>query len=326
VSVSPVGNPMSSFLANTIIPIDDWANEFVPWLTTQTRDFFQTIQSPVDWAFDTLNNALVDLPDMIGWAGLVLIAWKLAGWRIALLTAVAMGLLGGWNPILPHIDVWDQTMTTLALVVIAVLISVLIGVPLGIVASKSDRFESLLRPALDAMQTTPSFVYLIPIVMLIGLGAVAGVFATFVFAVPPMIRLTNLGIREVDQEVVEAAHSFGATGRQVMFDIQLPLALRTIMAGVNQTLMLSLSMVVIASIIGAPGLGLLVRQGINQLNFGAGAVGGTGIVLLAIVLDRMTQSLGKPNENTSPTLSFTAMFGRIRNWITVGKRSAGSPV
>ncbi|NQW19573.1 MAG: proline/glycine betaine ABC transporter permease [Chloroflexi bacterium] len=317
---------MNHFFTKTVIPIDKWANEFVPWLTAQTREFFQTIQSPVDWAFDTLNDALVGLPDMIGWIALVLIAWKLAGWRIALFTAVAMGLLGGWNPILPHIDVWDQTMTTLALVVIAVIISVLIGVPVGIVASKSDRFESLLRPALDAMQTTPSFVYLIPIVMLIGLGAVAGVFATFVFAVPPMIRLTNLGIREVDREVVEAAQSFGATGRQVMFDIQLPLALRTIMAGVNQTLMLSLSMVVIASIIGAPGLGLLVRQGINQLNFGAGAVGGTGIVLLAIVLDRMTQSLGKPNENASPTISMKAVFGRVWNRMMSGRNNTGSPV
>ena len=204
-------------------------------------------------------------------------------------------------------------MTTLALVATAVILSVVIGVPVGIVASGSNRFESLLRPILDAMQTTPSFVYLIPVVMLIGLGAVGGVFATVVFAIAPMIRLTNLGIRQVDHEVVEAAHAFGATKRQVLFDVQIPLAMRTIMAGVNQTLMLSLSMVVIASMIGAPGLGVFVRQGINALDYGSGAVGGVGIVLLAIVLDRMTQSLGEANENASPTLSLRKALQWVSN-------------
>ena len=207
-------------------------------------------------------------------------------------------------------------MTTLALIVTSVLISVIIGIPLGIAASKSDKFEFVLRPALDAMQTTPSFVYLIPIVMLIGLGAVGGVFAVVVFAIPPMIRLTNLGIREVDQEVVEAASSFGATSRQVLLDVELPLAMRTIMAGLNQTLMLSLSMVVIASIIGAPGLAQLVLRGIRAMDFGSGAVGGVGLVLLAIVLDRMTQSLGqsdkKPNKSRSLSKGITKLKGLIR--------------
>ena len=263
-----------------VIPLDAWADSFIPWLATNFRDFFQMIKTPVEWTFDQMNSGMVGLTDGVGWIAIIAIAWRLAGWKVATFTAISMGLLGGWNPILPHLDVWDETMTTLALIVTSVLISVIIGVPLGIAASKSDQFEFVLRPVLDAMQTTPSFVYLIPIVMLIGLGAVGGVFAVVVFAIPPMIRLTNLGIREVDQEVVEAASSFGATPRQVLLDVELPLAMRTIMAGLNQTLMLSLSMVVIASIIGAPGLAQLVLRGIRAMDFGSGAVGGVGLVLL----------------------------------------------
>lgn len=305
---------MSSILAKTVIPLDDWANDFFPWLATNYRPFFRDAVSPLDWIFDRVNEAMVGLTDGVGWVLLILIAWRLAGWKVALFTGIAFGLLGGWNPILPHIDVWDLTMTTMALILSSVLVSVIIGVPIGIAASKSKRFEFVLRPILDAMQTTPTFVYLIPVVMLIGTGGVAGVVAVIIFAVPPMIRLTNLGIREVDSEVVEAAYSFGATGRQVLFDVELPLAMRTIMAGLNQTLMLALSMVVIASMIGAPGLGQLVLVGIRSLNFGSGAIGGVGLVLLAIVLDRMTQSLGKPGEATSPSLSFKTAFEKIRTW------------
>ena len=299
-----------------VIPLDAWADSFIPWLATNFRDFFQMIKTPVEWTFDQMNSGMVGLTDGVGWIAIIAIAWRLAGWKVATFTAISMGLLGGWNPILPHLDVWDETMTTLALIVTSVRISVIIGIPLGIAASKSDKFEFVLRPALDAMQTTPSFVYLIPIVMLIGLGAVGGVFAVVVFAIPPMIRLTNLGIREVDQEVVEAASSFGATSRQVLLDVELPLAMRTIMAGLNQTLMLSLSMVVIASIIGAPGLAQLVLRGIRAMDFGSGAVGGVGLVLLAIVLDRMTQSLGqsdkKPNKSRSLSKGITKLKGLIR--------------
>jgi glycine betaine/proline transport system permease protein len=303
-------------LDKIVIPLDAWADSFIPWLATNFRDFFQMIKTPVEWTFDQMNSGMVGLTDGVGWIAIIAIAWRLAGWKVATFTAISMGLLGGWNPILPHLDVWDETMTTLALIVTSVLISVIIGVPLGIAASKSDQFEFVLRPVLDAMQTTPSFVYLIPIVMLIGLGAVGGVFAVVVFAIPPMIRLTNLGIREVDQEVVEAASSFGATPRQVLLDVELPLAMRTIMAGLNQTLMLSLSMVVIASIIGAPGLAQLVLRGIRAMDFGSGAVGGVGLVLLAIVLDRMTQSLGqsdkKPNKSRSLSKGITKLKGLIR--------------
>lgn len=289
----------------------------MPWLATNFRDFFQALKAPVDWSFDQLNDGMVGLTDGIGWIAIVLLAWRLAGWKVSLFTAVSLGILGGWNPILPHLDVWDETMTTLALIVTSVVISVIIGVPVGIAASKSDRFEIILRPILDAMQTTPSFVYLIPVVMLIGLGAVGGVFAVVVFAIPPMIRLTNLGIRQVDSEVVEAAYSFGASPREVLFDVEIPLAMRTIMAGLNQTLMLSLSMVVVASIIGAPGLAQLVLRGIRALDFGSGAVGGVGLVLLAIVLDRMTQSLGN-SEAPSPETSVRGVLNKLRNLLHIG--------
>lgn len=289
----------------------------MPWLATNFRDFFQALKAPVDWSFDQLNDGMVGLTDGIGWIAIVLLAWRLAGWKVSLFTAVSLGILGGWNPILPHLDAWDETMTTLALIVTSVVISVIIGVPVGIAASKSDRFEFILRPILDAMQTTPSFVYLIPVVMLIGLGAVGGVFAVVVFAIPPMIRLTNLGIRQVDSEVVEAAYSFGASPREVLFDVEIPLAMRTIMAGLNQTLMLSLSMVVIASIIGAPGLAQLVLRGIRALDFGSGAVGGVGLVLLAIVLDRMTQSLGN-SEAPSPETSVRGVLNKLRNLLRIG--------
>jgi len=304
-------------LEKIVIPLDDWADSFVPWLATNFRDFFQALKAPVDWSFDQLNDGMVGLTDGIGWIAIVLLAWRLAGWKVSLFTAVSLGILGGWNPILPHLDVWDETMTTLALIVTSVVISVIIGVPVGIAASKSDRFEFILRPILDAMQTTPSFVYLIPVVMLIGLGAVGGVFAVVVFAIPPMIRLTNLGIRQVDSEVVEAAYSFGASPREVLFDVEIPLAMRTIMAGLNQTLMLSLSMVVIASIIGAPGLAQLVLRGIRALDFGSGAVGGVGLVLLAIVLDRMTQSLGN-SEAPSPETSVRGVLNKLRNLLRIG--------
>jgi len=183
-------------------------------------------------------------------------------------------------------------MISLAMVTSAVLICALIGIPLGIVAASSNRADQAIRPVLDAMQTTPSFVYLVPVVMLFSTGTVAGVIATLIFAMPPIVRLTNLGIRGVSAEAVEAAYAFGAEPRQVLFDVQIPLALRTIMAGLNQTLMMAISMIVIASIIGAGGLGQPVRQGINNLQPGLAVIGGISVVLLAMVLDRITQALG----------------------------------
>ena len=191
---------------------------------------------------------------------------------------------------------WDKAMQTLSLMLVSTLISVIIAIPLGIIMSRSDRVRMVFLPFLDAMQTMPSFVYLIPALMLLGLGKVPAIFATVIYAVSPTIRLTDLGIRMVDQEVVEAAESFGAAPREVLFGVQLPLALPSIMAGVNQTTMMALAMVVIASMIGASGLGEEVLLGIQRLDVGRGTEAGVAIVALAVILDRITQGYGKRAE------------------------------
>jgi glycine betaine/proline transport system permease protein len=192
---------------------------------------------------------------------------------------------------------WDDTMVTLAMVLSSVLICAIIGIPLGIMAGRSDRFEMILRPFLDIMQTTPPFVYLVPVVMLFSIGTVSGIIATIVFALPPIVRLTSLGIRHVDAELIEAALTFGSTPMQVLRRVQLPLAMPSIMAGLNQTIMMALSMVVIAALIGAGGLGEPVVQGLNTLDIGLAAVGGICIVMMAMVLDRVTQGLASTSNS-----------------------------
>ena len=189
------------------------------------------------------------------------------------------------------VDLWKETMTTLAMIFTAVIFCMLIGIPLGIAASRSNLFEAIMRPILDIMQTIPSFVYLIPVVMLFGVGLTPGVVATIIFALPPIIRLTNLGIRQVGKGFKEAGASLGLNKSLILRKIEIPLAMKTIMAGVNQTLMLALSMVVIAALIGAGGLGLTVYVALGRLDIGAAVIGGTGIVILAIILDRITQKI-----------------------------------
>jgi len=187
-------------------------------------------------------------------------------------------------------DLWEQTVQTLALVLAASTVALAVGVPVGIAMARNDLVESLIRPVLDFMQTMPPFVYLIPAAIFFGLGTVPGAIATVVFAMPPAVRLTNLGIRQVNKEQIEAGLAFGCTRRQLLTKVQLPLAMPSIMAGVNQTIMLALSMVVIASMIGAGGLGNTVLTGIQRLNVGVGFEGGLGVVILAILIDRITQS------------------------------------
>ena len=187
-------------------------------------------------------------------------------------------------------------MKTLSLTLAATFISVGVGLPVGVLSAKNDRFESILRPILDTMQTMPSFVYLIPVLMLLGLGRVPAVFATVVYAIPPMVRLTNLGIRQVDPDVVEAAKSFGSTSLQLLLKVELPMARPSIMAGVNQTIMMALAMVVIASMVAAPGLGIEVFKGIAGLDIGRGLLGGIGIVILAVIIDRISQGFAKPTR------------------------------
>ncbi|MFE8071003.1 glycine betaine/L-proline ABC transporter permease ProW [Marinobacteraceae bacterium S3BR75-40.1] len=257
----------------------------IDWIVDHFRVFFQVVKQPVEWALSFFDATLMSVPPLLMVLFFGLLAWQLAGLRLAIGAVIGMTLMGA-------IGAWTEAMTTLSLVITSVLFCMLIGIPSGIWMSKSDRVATAIRPILDAMQTTPAFVYLVPIVMLFGIGNVPGVIVTIIFAVPPVIRLTNLGIRQVPADLVEASRSFGASPRQLLFKVQLPLAMKTIMAGVNQTLMLALSMVVIASMIAVPGLGLMVLRGIGRLDIGLATVGGIGIVILAIILDRMTQALG----------------------------------
>jgi len=273
-------------------PLGDWINVVVDWLTINLAPFFDVITIGIRTPLVALEHFLWGLP---WWVVIIIfagVAWKIAGWKICLLATIGLLFIG-------VIGQWDATMTTLAIIVTSVVVSILVGLPLGILAGKNDRVEAYLRPVLDFMQTMPAFVYLIPAVFFFGLGKVPAVVATCIYAVPPSIRLTNLGIRQVSAEVVEAGKAFGTTGMQLLFKIQLPLALPSIMAGVNQTIMMALAMVVICSMIGASGLGLEVLRGIQRLDVGHGFIAGISIVIVAIIIDRVTQALGRTRGTSS---------------------------
>lgn len=269
-----------------VIPLDAWVSQFVDWLVNNYRDVFQSIKWPVEQTLNGFDAGLNALHPLIIIALVALAAWRFSGIKLAVFSVLTMIFVG-------FLGLWREAMTTLAMVLSSVLFCMVAGVPLGIAAGRSDRFEAWLRPVLDAMQTTPAFVYLVPIVMLFSVGNVAGVLATIIFALPPLIRLTSLGIRGVHPELVEAAQAFGATRTQVLLKVQIPLALPTILAGLNQTIMMALSMVVIAALIGAGGLGSPVILGLNTLDIGRAVIGGVAIVLMAIVLDRITQSMAQ---------------------------------
>jgi len=285
---------MFNFPEIIVIPLGDWINAAVEWLTINLAAFFNVITIAIRWPLVQIEHFLWWIP---WWAMIIIlvgVAWRFAGYKVALIALFGMVFIG-------VMGLWDHTMTTLAIIVTSVAVSVLIGIPLGILAAKSDLFERIIRPILDGMQTMPSFVYLIPAVFFFGLGKVPAVVATFIYAVPPCIRLTNLGIRQVPKEIVEAGKAFGSTGMQLLLKIQLPLARPSIMAGVNQTIMMALAMVVIASMIGASGLGLEVLRGIERLDVGRGFLAGIGIVILAIMIDRISQSFGKANVTRRPS-------------------------
>lgn len=280
-------------------PLEKWTNSFVDqWLIPVLGPFFDVISKYIESFVKGFTSFLIWIPAELLTILLVLAAWRMAGKGVALFSLIGLIYLG--NVDIVGINVWNAGMQTLAVVLTATLCSVIIGIPIGILSAKSESVNRFVRPLLDFMQTLPSFVYLIPAVLLFGIGEVPAVIATFVFATPPAVRLTNLGIRQVPTEVVEAARAFGSTSWQMLRKVQLPMALPTIMAGVNQTIMLALSMAVIASMIGAPGLGSVVLSGISNVNVGMGLVGGLGIVVLAILLDRITEGLGKkydPNKS-----------------------------
>lgn len=274
------------------LPVGQWAESILQYFVQNFRPVFQAIRWPIDMVLDFSEDFLQAIPPLIGIILSSLLGWQLAGKRMGAFCFVTLFFLG-------LIGVWSEAMTTLSLVLTALFFCAITGIPIGILCARSDRLEKVVRPVLDAMQTLPAFVYLVPVVMLFGIGNVPGVLVTIVFALPPLVRLTNLGIRQVPEDKIEAARAFGCTPRQMLFKVQLPLSTPTIMAGVNQTLMLSLSMVVIASMISVGGLGQMVLRGIGRLDMALATTGGLGLVLLAIYLDRLTQAMGERSNITN---------------------------
>ncbi|CAM3184381.1 proline/glycine betaine ABC transporter permease [Filibacter tadaridae] len=268
------------------LPLEDFTNDFVDnWLLPNTAGFFDRISDILRSFIDMVTSFLLFIPPEVIVIAVILVSWKASGKGLAL-----FALLGGFY--LGAVELWAESMQTVAIVIVSTLISVAIGIPVGILTALNKTAERIVRPILDFMQTLPSFVYLIPAILLFGLGSVPAVIATFVFATPPVVRMTSLGIKQAPEDVIEASRAFGSTKWQLLAKVQFPLAVPTIMAGVNQTMMLALSMAVIASMIGAPGLGDTVLTGISTVNVGLGLTGGLAIVVLAIILDRITQSIG----------------------------------
>ncbi|MXN76038.1 ABC transporter permease subunit [Burkholderia sp. 4701] len=265
--------------------IGKFAEDAVNFLFQHFRGGFDAFSAALGAVVKLLEDGLAAVP----FVAMLVILVGIALWRRGIVFSVFVGLA---LLVIHYMGLWNQTVATLALVIAATFFSLVMGVPLGIWGARNNRVEMILRSLLDFMQTMPAFVYLIPAVILFGLGRVPAVIATIVFSMPPVVRLTTLGIRQVREELLEAGRSFGSTDMQLLWKVQLPNALPSIMAGVNQTIMMALSMVVVASMIGAGGLGEYVLSGIQRLDIGIGFEGGLGVVLLAIVLDRLTESFG----------------------------------
>lgn len=267
------------------IPVGDWIETVFDWVQDVMGGLFDVLA-------DAISDSVSGLTDLLQWphalvtvALLAGIAWLARDWKLAL--GSALGLL-----FVVSMDQWDNAMQTLSLVLVATAIALVLGIPLGIAAARWSGVSQVVRPAMDLMQTMPAFVWLVPVVTLFSIGVPAGLVATVIFALPPGVRLTELGIRQVDKEVVEAGHAFGGTPRQILRGIQLPLATPTVMAGVNQVIMLALSMAVIAGLVGGGGLGSAVTTSISRLDVGLGFEAGLSVVVLAIYLDRITAAVG----------------------------------
>jgi glycine betaine/proline transport system permease protein len=274
------------------IPIGEWVAAGVKWLETNDHGLLEKLGSVIQSATGFIENSLMWIPFWL--LALIFVAigyWRL-GWKFALFCAASFLLID-------NMGFADQTVVTLALIISATLISLALGIPLGIWAGRNDKAEAVIRPILDFMQTMPAFVYLIPAAMFFGLGRVPGVIATVIFAMPPVVRLTSLGIRQVNKEQVEAGIAFGCTPTQLLMKVQIPSAMAALFAGINQTIMMALSMVIIASMVGAGGLGNDVLSSISRLDIGLGFESGLGVVLLAIMLDRITESFGVKRNATN---------------------------
>jgi glycine betaine/proline transport system permease protein len=274
-----------------VIPLDKWIDALVDWLTVEGDFLFDAIGGFLLRPMLGVEKFLLWLPWFVFVIVVALVAWRLSSWKLAVGVVIGLVFIGS-------LGLWEDAMKTLSIVFAATGLAILTGVPIGILIAQSKHLRSVVRPLLDLMQTMPSFVYLIPALMFFGLGKVPALIAVYIYAVPPAIRLTDLGIRQVDANIIEAARAFGATKWQILTNVQLPLAMPTLMTGINQTIMMALSMVVVASMIGAGGLGTAVLNGIARLEVGRGFNGGISIVILAIIIDRLTQNLvHKQNGN-----------------------------
>jgi glycine betaine/proline transport system permease protein len=267
------------------IPLGEWVDTFVDWMTTTFRPLFRFVKDVLVGIYDGLDAVLSSPPFWVVALALAALALLAKGWKLALGSLVGFVVIAG-------VDQWDNAMDTLALVLLSAVLALVVAIPLGIWAARNDRVSTVVRPVLDFMQTMPAFVYLIPTVVIFLTGPVPGIIATIIFAMAPGVRFTELGIRQVDKEVVEAGQAFGSTPGRILRQIQLPLALPTIMAGVNQVIMLSLSMVVIAGMVGAGGLGNDVVAALQRVNVALGFEAGLAVVILAMFLDRVTSALG----------------------------------
>jgi len=285
---------MAALLQQNLVPetpLADWTNVVVAWITETFGGLFEVVDTVIVGVVDALAFILIAPPELVIVVALAAIAFLMAGWRIALFTAVGLVFI-------ISLGLWEDAMLTLALVLASAITALAIAIPIGIIAAKSRGVETVLTPILDTMQTMPAFVYLVPVVLVFSIGNAPALIATVVFAMPPAVRLTMLGIQQVPKDTVEAAHAFGSTPWQTLLKVELPLSVQSIMAGVNQAIMLSLSMVVVAALVGAGGLGKPVVEGLGNLDVGASFVGGVGLVILAIMLDRSTRGLGRKGGAT----------------------------
>lgn len=277
---------MGTFPKTLRFELGIYVDKFVKWLQDSFEVFFDLIKDITLKLLLGVQDLLMIIPWWLFIIIIFLIGWRIKGWKSGLIYSALIFIIGTFG-------LWEPMILTLGVVITAVIISLIIGIPIGILIAYSDKLEAFVKPILDAMQTMPSFVYLIPAIMLFGLGLVPAVFATTIYAVPPAIRLTNLAIRRVPKEMKEAAQSFGSSTWQTLIKVELPQALPTIMTGINQTIMMAISMVVIASMVGAKGLGINVVTAINRIDVAMGAEAGISIVILAIILDRMTQGMAE---------------------------------
>ena len=284
------------------IPVGSWAELIIRWIQNNLNGFLDAIAHAGNQINDSLTDVLLIASPLVLVVIFALIAWVVKSWKLAVGTVITFLLIISMNQ-------WENAMETLALVIVATATALIIAIPLGIWAARNRYVSAVVRPVLDLMQTMPAFVYLIPAVLFFSIGAVPGLFATLIFAMPPGVRMTELGIKQVDKETVEAGRAFGATDWEILTGIQLPLAIPTIMAGVNQVIMLALSMAVIAGMVGADGLGQEVVSALAKINIAKGTEAGLSIVFLAIFLDRVTSALGAPREKGS-LLSLMSGIGR----------------